>query len=304
MWEVQTGEWALLCWMLLVLAKENGKWFMLPIVVHQANNFSQYIYFKIPLEWIFHYPPYRYNYLITLITGYFIYTKSIICHLSPVSPLNRPFKVTMTWDFSFFSLVSSHFFRISFIDVRKTSSPRNPLHKPITTADAKHDISLFWVFTSIFYSMPHTINRAFAISLVTPNYVSLSITSASNIITQNFKPGPSIGTRCICELFTFPRKMVSPISNTPDPYILAHAVWALLMMSHCICQIYIPFLGDNIKVTHADPINTSPFNIWLPIGVHHPFVRTNQLVSSFSRSLLIRPNPWLHPSWYFLRSLI
>ena len=97
--EVQTGEWALLCWMLLVLAQANGKWFMLPIVMHQANNFSQYIYFNIPLEWIFHHPPSRYNHLITLITEYFIYTKSSICHLYPVSPLKRPFKVTMTWDF-------------------------------------------------------------------------------------------------------------------------------------------------------------------------------------------------------------
>ena len=90
--------------MLLVLAQANVKWFVLPIVVHQAYNFSHYIYFNIPLEWIFHHPPSRYNHLITLITEYFISTKSSICHLYQVSPLNRPFKVTMTWDFSFFSL--------------------------------------------------------------------------------------------------------------------------------------------------------------------------------------------------------
>ena len=109
MWKVQTGEWALLCWILLVLTQDDGKCFVLPIVVHQSNIFSQYIYFNIPLEWIFHHPQSRYNHLLTLITEYVISTKSSICHLSLVSPLNRPFKVTMTWDFSFFSLVSSHF---------------------------------------------------------------------------------------------------------------------------------------------------------------------------------------------------
>ena len=51
---------------------------------------------------------------------------------------------------------------------RKKSSPRNPLQKPITTAAAKNDISLFRIFTSIFHSMSYPTNIAFTISLGTP----------------------------------------------------------------------------------------------------------------------------------------
>ena len=59
-------------------------------------------------------------------------------------------------------------FRITFMDVSKTSSPLNPLHKPITRAAAKHDISILRIFTSLFHSMSHPTNRSFTISLVTP----------------------------------------------------------------------------------------------------------------------------------------
>ena len=54
------------------------------------------------------------------------------------------------------------------MDMRKISSPRNPLHKPINAAAVKHDIFLFRIFTSLFHSMSHTTNRGFFISLVTP----------------------------------------------------------------------------------------------------------------------------------------
>ena len=139
---------------------------------------------------------------------------------------------------------------------------RNPLHKPITTAGTKHDISLFWIVTSLFYSMYHPTNRAFAISLVTPKSCFLI-----NIICRlyhhiNFSNHvPQVGHTVSVKFLHSFEKMVSPISNTPYPYILAHAVWDFLMLSHYICPTYIPFLRDNLKVTHATPIKNSPFNI-------------------------------------------
>ena len=84
--------------------------------------------------------------------------------------------------------------RIYFMDVRKTSSPRNPLHKHITTAAAKQDISLFCIFTSTFHSMSHPTNRSFAISLVTPK--SCFLINCIRILYNHMKfsnHGPQLG---------------------------------------------------------------------------------------------------------------
>ena len=127
---------------LLHVTRADVQCFLLPIVVHQENNYSQYIHFNLPLDWLVYHSPSRYNHLLTLIPKSIIYTKVSIYHFSPFSPLNRPFKVTMTWYFSFFVLVYSQTFIIPFVDVRKTFSPRNCLNNPITTAVAKHYIYL------------------------------------------------------------------------------------------------------------------------------------------------------------------
>ena len=41
-------------------------------------------------------------------------------------------------------------------------------------------------------------------------------------------------------------------------------------MSHCICPTYPPFLRDNLRVTHANPIPTSSFNVYGPIRGNQP----------------------------------
>ena len=85
-------------------------------------------------------------------------------------------------------------FIIPFMDVRKTSSPHNPLHKPIITAAAKHDISLLRIFTSLFHSMSHPTNRAFTISLVTPKSRFLINTTCSLYDIMKFpNHGPRVG---------------------------------------------------------------------------------------------------------------
>ena len=184
----------------LSFTKVNAKFLVLPIVVHQKKNFSQYIYFNIPLYWIFHHLPSSYNHLLTLNPEYAIYTKSSISHLSPFSTLKCPFTVTMRWDFSFLNLVSSQCFRIPLMDVSKTFSPLIPLQKPITPSAAKHDISIFRCWTPLFHSMSHPTNRAFTISLVDPK--SCFLIYLILILYNHSKLQPLSGTRCICELFT------------------------------------------------------------------------------------------------------
>ena len=39
------------------LYQSDGKFFMLPIILHQAKKYSQYIHFVIQLDWIFHHTP-------------------------------------------------------------------------------------------------------------------------------------------------------------------------------------------------------------------------------------------------------
>ena len=190
--EDEKGEWESLCCMLIVLKRAYGQYFMLPIFLHQANNYSQYIHFNIPLVWIVHHTPSRYTHLLTLITEYFIYNKDSISHLSPVSPLNRPFKVTMTWDFSFFILVSSQIFSIPFMDVRENYSPWNPPQNHITTASANHDIYLLWFFTSLLHSIYHPTNISLIILLVNPKYCLLIPTIRSLDHLMNF---PNHGPR-------------------------------------------------------------------------------------------------------------
>ena len=72
--------------------------------------------------------------------------------LIPSFSLKPPLQSYHDMGFFFLQPCLLPFFKDFFIDVRKTSSPRNPLHKPITTADAKHDISLY-VFLPPFFTL-------------------------------------------------------------------------------------------------------------------------------------------------------
>ena len=82
------------------------------------------------------------NYIPTHFLNYIPYpvfsTNSNMCNFSLVSPLNRPFYVTMTCERSLFLLVSSHSFKIPFRDIIKTSSLHKPPHKPRTTSTSPH----------------------------------------------------------------------------------------------------------------------------------------------------------------------
>ena len=57
---VKTGKWVPFRRTLIVFTQTDGKWFMLIIIAHQANEFYQYLHFNITLEWIFQYNPSRY----------------------------------------------------------------------------------------------------------------------------------------------------------------------------------------------------------------------------------------------------
>ena len=54
MWKVQTGEWAPFWCTLLVFTRADGQYFMPPIIVQQAKEYSQYSHYNIPLDWIAH----------------------------------------------------------------------------------------------------------------------------------------------------------------------------------------------------------------------------------------------------------
>ena len=55
--KVQTGDQAPFRLTFLVFTQSGGKCFTLPIIVNQAKYYSQYLHFKIPLEWIVHHTP-------------------------------------------------------------------------------------------------------------------------------------------------------------------------------------------------------------------------------------------------------
>ena len=138
----------------------------------------------------------------------------------PSFPLKPPLRSYHDMGYFFLQPCLLPIFRISFMDMRKTSSPHNPLHKPINTAAVKHDISLFRIFTSLFHSMYHATNRGFFISLVTPKSCFLinSICILYNHI--NFSNhGPRLGHSVSVDFLLSLEKMVSPISNTPYSYI-------------------------------------------------------------------------------------
>ena len=127
-------------------------------------------------------------------------------------------------DMGFFS---SQLFRISFMDVKKTSSPRNPLHKHINTAAAKHDISLFRVFNSLFHSMSSTTNRAITISLVTPKSCFLInviriLYHIMNFSNHGTQVGHSVSVNFLPSLF---KNDVRHFQHSISIYILAYAVW-------------------------------------------------------------------------------
>ena len=60
MWKVKTGEWAPLWWTLPVFTQADGKLFIPPIIVHQANDYSKDIHFNIPLDWTVHHTTHVY----------------------------------------------------------------------------------------------------------------------------------------------------------------------------------------------------------------------------------------------------
>ena len=58
--KVQNGEWAPFWCTLLIFTRDDGKWFMPLIIVHQAKEYSQDIHFNTPLDWTVHHTPYGY----------------------------------------------------------------------------------------------------------------------------------------------------------------------------------------------------------------------------------------------------
>ena len=58
--KVKYGECSPLWLTLLFFTQYDGKFFMTPIIVHQAKETSQYLHFNIPLEWTVHHTPYSY----------------------------------------------------------------------------------------------------------------------------------------------------------------------------------------------------------------------------------------------------
>ena len=91
-----------------------------------------------------------------------------MCHFYTVLPSNKPFNFTMMCERSFLFHISFHNFSINFRDVIKTSSPRKPPQKTITTAETKKGISLILINTYLLHSVSHPSNKSFIISLVTP----------------------------------------------------------------------------------------------------------------------------------------
>ena len=57
MWKVQTEERSPLWCTLIVSTRSDGKCFMSPIIVHQDKDYSQYMYYNVPLDWIVHHTP-------------------------------------------------------------------------------------------------------------------------------------------------------------------------------------------------------------------------------------------------------
>ena len=116
-------------------------------------------------------------------------------------------------------------FRITFMDVRKISSPRNPLYKPITTAAVKYDTSLFRIFASLFHYMSQPTNRSVAISPVTPKSCFLINIIRSLYNNINFpNHGPRVGHSVSVNFLPSLAKM-----HTSAPYRLAHAIGDFLM---------------------------------------------------------------------------
>ena len=189
-----------------------------------------------------------------------VYNNGSMCNFSPFSPLNQPFNVIMLCKRSFFFLFYSQNLSIPFRDPRRTSSPRKPPQKPITTSVSKQDIYLILIRPSIPHYTSYTPNKAFIISLETPKSCLL-ITPI-----QSFDPrikfpnhGPLVGHTVYLSFSPSLELMVSPNTNTPAPYKFTHAVGPFLMLSHCMLPTYLPLLRDILRATQATPIPTSSF---------------------------------------------
>ena len=57
MWKAQNGKREPLWRNLLVFTRADGGWFMHPVAVHQAKEYSQYLHHNIPLDWTVHLTP-------------------------------------------------------------------------------------------------------------------------------------------------------------------------------------------------------------------------------------------------------
>ena len=55
--KVQTEEREPLWCTLLVFIWTDGKWFVPPVIVHQAKDYSQDLHYNVPLDWIVHHTP-------------------------------------------------------------------------------------------------------------------------------------------------------------------------------------------------------------------------------------------------------
>ena len=171
------------------------------------------------------------THILTSMAKFIVYNNVTILNLSSISPLDRPFRFTMIWDFYLFSLITSQNFSITFNKVRNNSYPRNPPQNPTTTAAAKHDIYLLQLIPSLLKCVSHPIKESLDVLLVTPKSCFF-ITLIQNLehFTNLPNQGPRVGHNVSVKFPPYLAKMLSPIPNTPYPYKLYHAVGALLML--------------------------------------------------------------------------
>ena len=184
-----------------------------------------------------------------------------MCHFLTVPPLNHPCRVTMLWGCPFLSLVSPQKFSIPFSDLRKTSYPLRPPHKPITTSSTGNDILLFFSWSTPFHYTPHPAKSAFTTSEVTPKS-PLFMTPILNLDLLMNLPNhiPCVGNTISVKFYSSHDKIVSPIPNFYTPYKSAHALGAFHMLSQWRRPTYLPLRINNLKVTDEIQIPNSSVN--------------------------------------------
>ena len=140
-------------------------------------------------------------------------TKVIMCHFSPVSTLNSPLKVTITWYWSLIYLIYSQKNSIPSIEVRKTFSPLKSQPNHITTTATKYANSLLYsLFTiSWTYSLSHPIRSTLTTLLVTPKCCFL------NNPILNFHPLINFSNYCLLMGHTVTVDLLPPRANMMSP---------------------------------------------------------------------------------------